>query len=74
MTLVFLLLTLPAYKKLTGKQKPNKKQTTKTAIKHQAANQKNNLFSLGVLLLSCSTGVLFSGAVACVLVGFFIWV
>ncbi|SEI05772.1 hypothetical protein BAZSYMA_ACONTIG53101_2 [Bathymodiolus azoricus thioautotrophic gill symbiont] len=29
-------------------------------------------FSLGVLLLSCSTGVLFSGAVACVLVGFFI--
>jgi hypothetical protein len=31
-------------------------------------------FSLGVLLLSCSTGVLFSGAVACVLVGFFIWV
>jgi hypothetical protein len=30
--------------------------------------------ALGVLLLSCSTGVLFSGAVACVLVGFFIWV
>jgi hypothetical protein len=43
---------LQIYKKLTGKQKPNKKQTTKMAIKHQAANQKNNCWCRLVFLIS----------------------